>query len=80
MLGTTNRRVFLSAGVRRARVQPAVHPRMLLFGAKSITTNAPIPRKTKVWDSVDEAVSDIKEGDVLLSGGECSVPTAVRTG
>jgi hypothetical protein len=27
-----------------------------------------VPKK-KVWDSVDEAVSAVKSGDVLLSGG-----------
>ena len=27
------------------------------------------PRKTKVWDSVDEAVKDVKTGDIILSGG-----------
>lgn len=27
------------------------------------------PKKSKVWDSVDEAVKDIKSGDVLLCGG-----------
>ena len=29
----------------------------------------PLPNKTKVWDSVDEAVKDVKSGDTLLSGG-----------
>lgn len=32
-------------------------------------TDIPVPNKTKVWDSVDEAVKDVKSGDVLLSGG-----------
>ncbi|KAH7927093.1 3-oxoacid CoA-transferase [Leucogyrophana mollusca] len=27
------------------------------------------PKKRKVWDSVDEAVADVKSGDILLSGG-----------
>jgi hypothetical protein len=27
------------------------------------------PKKSKVWDSVDEAVGDINSGDVLLCGG-----------
>lgn len=30
----------------------------------------PVPNKTKVWASADEAVRDVKSGDVLLSGGE----------
>jgi len=29
----------------------------------------PVPNKTKVWDSVDEAIKDVKSGDTLLSGG-----------
>ncbi|EPT06067.1 hypothetical protein FOMPIDRAFT_158855 [Fomitopsis schrenkii] len=29
----------------------------------------PVPNKTKVWDSVDEAVKDVRSGDTLLSGG-----------
>lgn len=36
----------------------------------STPTDLPVPNKTKVWDSVDEAVKDVKSGDVLLSGGE----------
>lgn len=34
------------------------------------------PRKTKVWDSVDEAVKDVKTGDIILSGGFglCGIP------
>ncbi|KAI0797617.1 3-oxoacid CoA-transferase [Abortiporus biennis] len=35
----------------------------------STPTDLPIPRKSKVWDSVDEAVKDVKSGDTLLSGG-----------
>ena len=31
--------------------------------------NAPRPGKTKVWDSVDAAVKDVKSGDIILSGG-----------
>jgi 3-oxoacid CoA-transferase len=27
------------------------------------------PKKSKVWDSADEAVADVKSGDVLLCGG-----------
>lgn len=32
-------------------------------------TDAPVPRVNKVWDSVDEAVQDVKSGDTVLSGG-----------
>jgi acyl CoA:acetate/3-ketoacid CoA transferase alpha subunit len=27
------------------------------------------PKKSKVWNSVDEAVKDVKSGDTLLVGG-----------
>ena len=30
-----------------------------------------VPSKKKVWDSVDEAILDVKSGDVVLSGGAC---------
>ena len=43
----------------------AVAARMRFY---SVVVDA--PRKTKVWDSVDEALADIKAGSVLLSGGE----------
>ncbi|KAL6305352.1 3-oxoacid CoA-transferase [Sparassis latifolia] len=35
----------------------------------STPTDIPVPNKTKVWDSVDDAVKDVKSGDVLLAGG-----------
>jgi 3-oxoacid CoA-transferase len=45
--------------------------RTVLFRATYATVNsAPIPKSRKVYDSVDEAVKDVKSGDVLLSGGE----------
>ena len=31
-----------------------------------------VPTKKKVWDSVDEAIADVKSGDILLSGGTCA--------
>lgn len=36
----------------------------------SVVTDAPVPRKSKVWSSADEAVKGVKSGDVLLCGGE----------
>ncbi|PPQ83264.1 hypothetical protein CVT25_004003 [Psilocybe cyanescens] len=42
----------------------AVHRRQY-----SIPTDIPIPNKSKVWDSADEAVKDIKSGSVILCGG-----------
>ncbi|KAF9791188.1 3-oxoacid CoA-transferase [Thelephora terrestris] len=35
----------------------------------NVAAGAPVPRKRKVWDSVDEAIKDVKSGDTLLSGG-----------
>ena len=35
----------------------------------TVVTEEALPTKKKVWDSVDEAVADVKSGDVLLSGG-----------
>ena len=35
----------------------------------SVVANAPIPNRTKVWSSADEAVKDVKSGDIILSGG-----------
>lgn len=36
----------------------------------SVVTDAPIPKKSKVWDSIEEAVKVVKSGDILLCGGE----------
>lgn len=41
----------------------------------STVVDIPVPNKKKVWDSADEAVKDVKPGDVLLSGGE---PLGIR--
>ncbi|PCH38156.1 succinyl-CoA:3-ketoacid-coenzyme A transferase [Wolfiporia cocos MD-104 SS10] len=42
----------------------------------SVVTDVPKPKKTKVWDSVDEAVKDVKSGDIVLCGGFglCGIP------
>lgn len=45
-------------------LRPAVTPRYY-----SVVANAPPPNKKKVWDSVDEAIRDVKSGDTVLSGG-----------
>ena len=37
--------------------------------AYSVPVNPQVPRKKKVWNSLHEAVSVVKAGDVLLSGG-----------
>jgi len=42
----------------------------------SVVTDAPIPKKTKVWGSAEEAVKDVKSGDTVLCGGFglCGIP------
>jgi hypothetical protein len=37
----------------------------------SVVTKSSLQKKSKVWDSVDEAVKDVKSGDIVLSGGAC---------
>jgi len=36
---------------------------------RNFATAAAAPQKTKVWASADEAIHDIKSGDILLCGG-----------
>ncbi|KAI0054171.1 3-oxoacid CoA-transferase [Auriscalpium vulgare] len=43
----------------------------------SVPVSAPIPSSSrKVWDSVDDAIRDVKSGDTILSGGFglCGIP------
>ncbi|KAG6865618.1 hypothetical protein C0991_000905 [Blastosporella zonata] len=35
----------------------------------STPVDTPAPKKSKVWDSIDDAVKDVKSGDTLLCGG-----------
>ncbi|OSX65123.1 hypothetical protein POSPLADRAFT_1178767 [Postia placenta MAD-698-R-SB12] len=53
----------------RTRLAPYAVVVRLHVRQYSTPTDLPVPNKTKVWDSVDEAVKDVKSGDVLLSGG-----------
>ncbi|OBZ69235.1 Succinyl-CoA:3-ketoacid coenzyme A transferase 1, mitochondrial [Grifola frondosa] len=47
----------------------------------SVPADLPIPKKTKVWDSIDEALKDVKSGDTILSGGFglCGIPETLIT-
>lgn len=45
----------------------------------SVVQDAPIPRKTKVWSSVEEAVKDVKSGDTVLCGGSSRLLTCQHT-
>lgn len=40
-----------------------------------------VPHKRKVWDSVDEAVKDVKPGDTVICGGFgfCGTPETLLT-
>ncbi|KZT68165.1 3-oxoacid CoA-transferase [Daedalea quercina L-15889] len=42
----------------------------------TVVQDAPIPKKTKVWSSADEAIKDVKSGDTILCGGFglCGIP------
>lgn len=57
-----------------------VRLRIRFYSAGGTQAELPVPNKTKVWDSVDEAVKDVESGDTLLSGGACpSMLLPVRT-
>ncbi|EIN07522.1 3-oxoacid CoA-transferase [Punctularia strigosozonata HHB-11173 SS5] len=45
------------------------------------TATEAVPHKKKVWDSVDEAIKDVKSGDIILSGGFglCGIPETLIT-
>lgn len=42
----------------------------------SVAADDLVPKKTKVWDDIDEALKDVKSGDTVLSGGFglCGIP------
>ncbi|KAH7908582.1 3-oxoacid CoA-transferase [Hygrophoropsis aurantiaca] len=44
----------------------ALHVRIRHY---SVAVGGQAPKRRKVWDSADEAVADVKSGDILLSGG-----------
>lgn len=56
MLSLSLQRVRLLAGARSWR-------------ALSTVADLPVPNKSKVWNSADDAVKDVKDGDIILSGG-----------
>ena len=54
-------------------------PPAYYFRGLSTPADLPIPNKSKVWDSADEAVKDIKSGSVLLCGGEsCNIGSTIE--
>lgn len=50
------------------------------FRKYSTPVDIPVPNKSKVWDSVDEAVKDVKAGDTLLVGGTLDPAKLSTTG
>jgi 3-oxoacid CoA-transferase len=80
MLNAARRRVLPSARPRFLWSPIVGAPRVQHIAVRTIIANAPIPKKTKVWDSVDDAVADIKDGSTILSGGTLTrFPDAIYT-
>ncbi|KIJ63254.1 hypothetical protein HYDPIDRAFT_155978 [Hydnomerulius pinastri MD-312] len=48
---------------------------------RNYSAEAPTSKRRKVWDSADEAVKDVKSGDIILSGGFglCGTPETLIT-
>ena len=42
----------------------------------TVAAEEAVPTKKKVWDSVEEAIQDVKSGDIVLSGGACYINPA----
>lgn len=60
---------MLSLTLQRARLSVTLGTRLGSWRALSTATELPVPNKSKVWKSADEAVKDVKDGDTVLSGG-----------
>jgi len=58
----------------RGRLARSIYPAAVRL--YSVAASAPIPKQKKVWASADDAVKDVKSGDIILSGGFglCGVP------
>lgn len=63
----------LRTAVRRSpcllRAPTGARLRIHAVRSYAVVADAALPKRTKVWDSIDEAVKDVKSGDILLSGG-----------
>ena len=55
-----------------------LRPRLHGLRARSYSVVVSSSRRQKVWDSVDEAVKDVKSGDVLLTGGRSPTTKCLR--
>ncbi|KAG0705312.1 3-oxoacid CoA-transferase [Suillus ampliporus] len=64
---------MLAVCISRVTLVPVFKPRAATVFLRarwySTPTEVPLPNKSKVWASADEAVKDVKSGDVLLCGG-----------
>ncbi|KAH9951887.1 3-oxoacid CoA-transferase [Amylocystis lapponica] len=69
MLAKTRCVPRVASSASRNRPGPSVLVMRWRVKQYSTPADLPVPNKTKVWDSVDEAVKDVKSGDTLLSGG-----------
>ncbi|KAI0928659.1 hypothetical protein AcW1_005841 [Taiwanofungus camphoratus] len=71
MLATTRKasRAVPSLAALRICHTPAAVIVRLKIRQYGTAVELPVPNKRKVWGSADEAVNDVKSGDVLLSGG-----------
>lgn len=57
--------MLLTLGYRATRTGPT----LLHLRKYSVAKDVPIPSKSKVFASIDEAVKDVKSGDVLFVAG-----------
>ncbi|KAG6898246.1 hypothetical protein C0992_002260 [Termitomyces sp. T32_za158] len=66
------------AQVYRARLASGASLRISTFFSThrkyGTPTETAAPRKSKLWKSADEAIKDVKSGDVLLCGGVLAQP------
>lgn len=51
-----------------ARSRPVVSI-LACASVRNISSKIPVPNISKVWESVDDAVKDVKSGDTIVCGG-----------
>jgi 3-oxoacid CoA-transferase len=60
---------MLNPHVYASRVLLSLKPRRAGSRLYSLRVQSSVPKRSKIWESAEEAVKDVKSGDVLLSGG-----------
>lgn len=55
-----------------ARSRPVVSI-LACASVRNISSKIPVPNISKVWESVDDAVKDVKSGDTIVCGGTSCV-------